>query len=154
MASLFGAALLTAGTADAWYVRQHASQCYRANIMGPFYPQNQATGEHHGFQNLNPSGTADLVCPVPDTSVTRKDQLTYAWLNSRVYRSDSPISAKDCRADLTGQTGACSPLMTTTTGALDLMLHKAYWGPDLNSFAYTYVVVGWGAEFHGIGYGG
>jgi hypothetical protein len=149
--ALLGSLLESSPASADWYVRQHASECYVTNST--IKAQAEASGEHHGLQNLT-SSNITLACPFPDTSVSRKDTLSYAWLGVKTYSAANPVQSKNCRADLTGQTGACSPTSTTTAPTVAIHPNAAYWGVDRDSFAYTFITVFPGAEVYGLIYGG
>lgn len=116
------ALVLTPSPAHAgWAAFQNGWDCYTSWYGFPYAGWNDV----------------ERVCPFPDTSSTPKSTLHSAAVS--VPPTSQPTRIKTCRADWGGLSGACSPELTTYQMLIDISSLKSYWGPDHNSFAYTFI---------------
>jgi hypothetical protein len=134
--------------ANAWWIRQHAGDCYNSLMNSDLRDVDYGIG-------ATGSTWRTLVCAVPDTSSTPKTSL--AALNIELYQNQTTGNnqGKACVADWDGQTGACSVVVNSglTTGHKSIDLSPRLSTIDVASdFGFVVVTVQPGDRIAGLYY--
>jgi hypothetical protein len=148
MSTVVSAIVAAPSDSQAWWIRQHAGDCYNSLMNSDLRDLDYGIG-------TTGASSRSLICPVPDTSSTPKTSL--AALNVELYQNQSTThsQAKTCVADWDGQTGACSTVLNsgTSTGHKSLDLASRLGTIDVESdFGFVVVTLGPGDRAAGLYY--